>query len=126
MDLAPQTMLSAPYFNPSLVDFPLGSHTWTLVLHLSPNNQNSLLEIFIGSKLCCPSLIVNQELILKRVGSTVIVNLNAEFIHSLLKDVFGQKKQWCIFQQVQILFDFFCDCLLQKIVFDGLASLSGV
>lgn len=76
--------------------------------------------------MCCVGLIVNQELILKRVRSTVIANLNAEFIHSLLKDAFGQKKEWCIFQQVQILFDLFCVCLLQKNGFDGLASLSGV
>lgn len=30
---------------------------------------------------------------MKRVRSMVIVNLNAEFIYSLLKDVFGQKKK---------------------------------
>lgn len=60
-------------------------------------------------------LIVNQELILKRVFPRVIVNLNAELIHSLIKDVFGQKKrEQCIFQQVQILFDPFCACLLKK------------
>lgn len=51
------------------------------------------MEIFIGSRICCVGLIVNQELILKRVHSVVIVNLNAEFIYSLLKDVFGQKKK---------------------------------
>lgn len=73
------------------------------------------MEIFIGSRICCVGLIVNQELILKRVHSVVIVNLNAEFIYSLLKDVFGQKKKKrCIFQQVQKLFDLFCACLLQK------------
>lgn len=59
-------------------------------------------------------LIVNQELILKRVRSAVIVNLNAEFIHSLLKDVFCQKKEWCIFQQVQILFDLFLCLFVAK------------
>lgn len=37
-------------------------------------------------------LIVNQELILKRVFPRVIVSLYAELIHSLIKDVFGQKK----------------------------------
>lgn len=51
------------------------------------------MEIFIGSRICCVALIVNQELILKRVHSVVIVNLNAEFIYSLLKDIFGQKKK---------------------------------
>lgn len=59
-------------------------------------------------------LIVNQELIRKRICSTVIVNLNAEFIHFLLKDIFGQKKEECIFQQVQILFDLFNASLLLK------------
>lgn len=72
------------------------------------------MEIFIGSRICCVALIVNQELILKRVHSVVIVNLNAEFIYSLLKDIFGQKKKRCIFQQVQILSDLFCAYLLQK------------
>lgn len=69
MDLAPQIVLSAPYVNPSLVDFPLGSYTWTLVSHLSPDNQNSLVEIFIGTKICWVGLIVNQQLILKSVCS---------------------------------------------------------
>lgn len=72
---------------------------------------------------------MNQELILKRICSTVIVNLNAEFIHFLLKDIFGQKKEECIFQQVQILFDLFNASLLlkkKKSGFDGLVSLSEV
>ena len=116
-------MLSSSCFNPSPFDFPLGSYTWTLVLHNFLHKQNSLVEIFAGSKICCVGLIANQELILKRVCSTVIVNLNAEFIHSLLKDLFSQKKERCIFLQVQILFYLFCACLLQK---NGLASLSGV
>lgn len=77
----------------------------------------------------CVGLIVNQELILKRVLPRVIVNLNAELIHSLIKDVFGQKRERCIFQQVLIIFDLFW-CLFvakkkKKKGFDGLEALSG-
>lgn len=44
----------------------------------------------------------------------VIVNLNAELIHSLIKDVFGQKRKLCIFQQVLILFDLFLCLFVAK------------
>jgi len=51
---------------------------------------------------------VNKELILKRASSTVIANLNVEFIRCLLRDVFGQKKRIVrFFNKYKHFFDLF-------------------
>lgn len=123
--LASQTRLFTPYFNSYLVD--LRSYILTLDWHLSPHKQYSFVMIFLDTKMLCWGLTVSQELILRRIHSTMIANLNAELIHSLLMGIFGQKKEECVFQQAQIVFDLICVRLLQKKNgFDGIASLSGV
>lgn len=77
--------------------------------------------------MCCVGLIVNQELILKRVFPRVIVNLNAELIHFFDKGcIWSKKGNGAFFSKNKYFLIFFCACLLQKNGFDGLEALSGV